>query len=222
MAVIRLNPISDFYFSPAELGDWVREWVRQHRLHFLFARSHFRDEARPRFEVRRRLAWADRGAVTRAIRDYCFLYLSVAPLRADVANLNLLAVANRDWLRFVLPAFSSRGMTGVGVQVGSDGTNEQVYQAIAADLRDRTEPGAWFRLARDDRNEDFDPTCRYAPGAAQLLEQGVPLAAGGDMVVARFGTERRLVRGRAEPGAAPGRSGARHQPGPRSPRRRSG
>ena len=31
MGVIRLNAISDFYASPAEFGDWVRDWVREHK-----------------------------------------------------------------------------------------------------------------------------------------------------------------------------------------------
>jgi len=203
MGVIRLNAISDVYVSPAEFGNWVRDWVRAHNLHYLFARLYFRDEARPRFEVCRELAWADRGLVTRTVRDYSQLYLSVVPLNADVPNINLLAVANTDRLRVNLPVFSARGMKGLGLELACRSRSHgKVYEAIVADLRDRTEAGAWFRQARHKR-EWFDPDCRYSPGAVLLLEQGVPLSAGGNIVVSRFGAGRKRGTKPAEPAAAP-------------------
>jgi hypothetical protein len=60
--------------------------------------------------------------------------------------------------------------------------------------------GAWFRQARH-KKERFDPACRYSPGAVLLLEQGLPLSAGGNIVVSRFRAPRKRGTNQAEPSA---------------------
>jgi hypothetical protein len=197
MAGLKLNSAIQFYASPAELGGWVREWIERFDLHFLFARLFFRDEE-PKFVVCPPVAWEDASAVAEVVRDYSQLYLSVVPLQAKADSINHLPLVNPDHLHVNLPEITPRGLTAISFgSVCRVPNSLKVYRAIARDLLARTEEGVWFRQ-EGHKKQRLDRGFRFAPGAAALLEHGIPLCGGGRMIVGRLGIGRQRAR-RAEP-----------------------
>jgi hypothetical protein len=189
MPPARLNPAIQFFASPAEFGEWAAQWVRDHGLQFLFARSLFRAEP-PTFEVLTAVPWGDPAMVAEAVRTHHALYLSRGPLNADVSNFNLLPGANLDHLRINLPRLSERGLGALSLGSASRVADSlAAYRAVARDLMARTEAGVWFRK-EGHRKQTLEPGMRYGPGAAALMAHGVPLCGGGKTVVARLGPSR--------------------------------
>jgi hypothetical protein len=201
VAAVRLNPMIQFYASPAEVASWVRGWVLDHRLHYVFARLFFRNQP-PKFEVSLEVLWDEPAAVERSVRDYSMLYLSPGLLDADVPSINHLPLANPDQLCVHLPGFTHRGLTDCAVgSISRVEDSLKVYRLIARDVIARTVEGVWF-CQEGRKKVHLDDGMRYSPGAALLHEQAVPLCGGGRMVVGRLGQPRK----RARPSAAPGTS----------------
>jgi hypothetical protein len=202
MPPVRLNPAIQFFASPAEFGGWVCEWVSRYALHSLFAKSFFRSTP-PKFEARLDVPWDDAGAVAEVIRTHHVLYLSLRPLTAEVANINLLPRANPDQLHINLPGLSDRGLGSLSLgSVSQVAESIKVYRAVARDVLARTAAGVWFRQ-QGRKKVHLDDRMRYSPGAALLMAQGIPLCGAGRMVVGRLGLPRTQAGRRAEPPAAP-------------------
>jgi hypothetical protein len=201
MGSLRLDRAMQFYASPAEMGTWARDWVRDRGLHYLFARLYFRDNP-PKFEVCLEVPWQEPNAATRAVRNYQVLYLSPDPLNVDVPSINHIPRANPDHLVIWLPQMTNRGLTWCSLgSVSRVEDSLRVYRAIARDVLDRTEEGVWF--CQDGRKKlHIEERMRYSPGAARLLEQGIPLCGGGRMVVGRLGSPPTRERRRATQGTA--------------------
>jgi hypothetical protein len=198
MAALRLNPAMQFFASPAEFGGWVREWANRHGLSYLFAKSFLRNEP-PTFEALTEVDWDDAAAVAEVIRTYHRLFLSTGALTAEVGTFNRLFHANRDQLHINLPRLSDRGLSSLSLgSVTSVEESLKVYRAVARDLLARTESGVWFR--REGRKTArLDAEMRFGPGAACLMQQGIPLCGAGQYRVSRLGPARTRKRGFYEP-----------------------
>ena len=197
MAGVTLEKAIQVYASPAEFAGWIREWVDRYKLHYLLAGFFFHDEP-PKFMVCQSVAWDDPSAVAQVVRDYSQLYVSVVPLNADVKDINRLAVVNRDRFDITPPELTVRGLTPATFgSVCEVPESLKVYRRIARDLLARSEKGVWFRL-EESQEQTLDRRFRFAPGAALLLDQGIPFSGGGRVLVARFGVDRREVMGAGE------------------------
>ena len=194
MAKVRLNPAISFFASPAEFGGWVREWVNRHGLSYLFARSSLRSEP-PTFEALIEVDWDDAAAVAENVRTYHALLLSTGPLTTEAASFNLLPRANPDRLHINLPRLSDRGLSWLSLgSVIPVEESLEVYRAIARDLLARTESGVWFRR-QGKKTARPDAEMRFGPGAATLMQQGIPLCGVGQYRAARLGPARARRRG---------------------------
>jgi len=186
MPSLKLHRAIQFYASPAEMA---AGWVRDHRLHSLFARLGFRDN--PRFETCQAVPWDDDRSVVRFVRDYEVLYLSPRPLNADVPSINHIGLASRDQLCLQLPEVTDRGLTARALaSVSQVEESLRVYRAVARDVLARTEDGVWF-CQEGRKKVRTHAGMRYSPGAALLHAQGIPLCGGGRMVVGRLGLPRK-------------------------------
>jgi hypothetical protein len=186
----KFDPVIQFYATPTEMATWTSGWVQQHDLCYLFARLYFRGQP-PKLEMLQEVAWTDASKVANAVRDYSSLFLSPNTINTKIVTFNQISSANRDLLRLELPNITYRGLTYCFWSSASeDPASLKKYRAIARDLVARTDEGVWF-CQEGRKNVRIQPKMRFSPGAAALLDHGIPLCGGGRMVVGRLGLPKR-------------------------------
>jgi hypothetical protein len=186
----KFEPIIQFYAAPAEMATWICGWVQLHDLCYVFARLYCRGQP-PALELLDQVVWSDPTAVECAVRNYSSVFLSPKKIETDVPTFNQISVVNRNVLRLELPNITYRGLSYCFWSTASEEpASVEKYRAIARDLKERTTEGVWF-CQEGRKNVRIQPKMRYSPGAAALLEQGIPLCGGGRMVVGKLGLPQR-------------------------------